>query len=91
MSFKAKDEMHLRPFESLMDDGIKLSLKLATIAFNIKSQLFRVLDSFNSSILRTYEEKKTHNMLFFMLEPRFKNLHFVSSYVGKKQGMSIVE
>jgi hypothetical protein len=38
MSFKAKDEMHLKPsFESLMDDDTKLSLELATIASNIKS------------------------------------------------------
>jgi hypothetical protein len=38
MSFKAKDEMHLKPsFESLMDDDNKLFLQLATIASNIKS------------------------------------------------------
>jgi hypothetical protein len=92
MSYKAKDEMHLRlSFESLMDDDTKLSLELTTITSNIKLELFTVLDSFFSLFLRTYEEKKMHNMLFFMLDLRFKNLHFVSSYVGKKQGVSIVE
>ncbi len=37
VSFKAKDEMHLKPsFESLMDDDIGLSLKLITFVSNIK-------------------------------------------------------
>jgi len=91
MSSKAKNEMHLRPsFESLMDDDIRLSLKLATLTSNIKSKVFGVLDSF-ISFLKTYEEKKAHNMLSLMLDPRFKNLLLVSSYVGKEQIMSIVE
>ncbi len=73
-----------------MDDDIGLSLKLTTLASNIKSKVFGVLDSF-LSFLRTYEEKKTHNMLFLMFDPRFKSLHLVSSYVGKEQRMFIVE
>ncbi len=52
--------------------------------------MFGVLDSF-LSFMKTYDEKKTNNMLSFMLDLRFKSLHFVSSYVGKKQGVSIVE
>jgi hypothetical protein len=44
MSFKARDEMHLRlSFESLMDNDIGLYLKLAAFAFNL---MFEVLDSF---------------------------------------------
>jgi len=43
------------------------------------------------SFLRTYEEKKTHIMLSLMLDSKFKNLHLVSSYVSKKEGVSIVE
>ncbi len=73
-----------------MDDDIRLYLKLATFAFNIKSKVFRFLDSF-LSFLRTYEKKKTHNMLSLMFDHRFKTFRLVSSYVGKKQKMSIVE
>jgi hypothetical protein len=58
MSFKARDEMHLRlSFESLMDDDIEFVYKLTTLGFNIKSLVFGVLDYF-FSFLRTYEEKK---------------------------------
>jgi hypothetical protein len=67
-----------------MDDDTRLSLKLATIAFNIKSKMFGVLDSF-LSLLKTYEEKKTHNFLSFMLNPKFKNLCLIFSYVKQEQ------
>ncbi len=91
MSFKARDEMHLRPyFQSLMDDDIGLFLELTTLASNIKLKVFGVLDSF-LSFLKTYEEKKTHNMLSLMLDLRLKSLHFVSSYVDKEQRAFIVE
>jgi hypothetical protein len=56
MSFKARDEMHLKlSFESLMDDDTRLYLKLLAFASNIKLEMFKVLDSF-LSFLRTYEE-----------------------------------
>jgi len=90
MNSKAKDEMHLKlSFEFLMDDDIRVSLKLATFASNIKLEVFGVLNFL--SFLRTYEEKKAHIMLSLMLDLRFKNLCLVSSYVGKEQGVSIVE
>ncbi len=91
MSFKIRDEMHLRPsFETRMDDDIGLSLKLATFASNIKLEVFGVLYSF-FSFLRTYEEKKACNILLFMFDLRLKKFRLVFSYVGKKQGMYIVE
>jgi hypothetical protein len=91
MSSKAKDEMHLKPFfESFMDDDNRLSLKLTIFASNIKLKLFGVLDFF-LSFLRTYENKKTHNMLSLILHLRFKRFCPVSSYVSKEQGVSIVE
>jgi hypothetical protein len=90
MSSKVKDGMHLKPFfESFMDDDTKFFLELATFASNIKLEVFGVLNFL--SFLRTYEEKKAHIMLSLMLDLRFKNLCLVSSYVGKKQGVSIVE
>jgi hypothetical protein len=41
--------------------------------------------------MRTYDEKKTHDMLVLVFNPRFKSLCLLSSYVGKEQGVSIVE
>jgi hypothetical protein len=41
--------------------------------------------------LTKYENKKTHNIIFLMLEPRFKSLHIISSFVGQEQGVSFVE
>jgi hypothetical protein len=85
MSFKTRDEMHLRPsFESFMYYNIGLSLKLTTFASNIKSKVFGVLDSF-LSFLKTYEEKKTHNMLSLMFDPRFKSLHLVFHMLVKSK------
>jgi hypothetical protein len=91
LSFKAKDEMNLRPsFEYLMDDNIGLSLESTTFASNIKSKVFGVLDFF-LSFLKTYEQKKAHNMMSLMFDHRLKSLCFVFSYVHKKQKMFIVE
>jgi hypothetical protein len=42
-------------------------------------------------LLKKYEEKKVCNMLSLMLDPRFKNLHLMSSFIGLEQGKSIGE
>jgi hypothetical protein len=49
--------------------------------------LFSILFSF----FKKHEEIRTHNMLFLMLDPSFKNLKLVSSLIGRKQGISIVQ
>jgi hypothetical protein len=49
-----------------------------------------VLDYF-FSFLNKYENRKAHNMIFLMLDPRFKNLHIISSFVGREQGVVFVE
>jgi hypothetical protein len=38
-----------------------------------------------------FEEKKAHNMLSLMLDPRFKSLCLVFSFIGREQGVAIVE
>jgi len=43
------------------------------------------------SFLRKYEERRSHNILSLMLDPRFKNLRSVSSLIGQEQGISIVQ
>jgi hypothetical protein len=37
------------------------------------------------------KKKKTHGMFFLMLDPRFKSLRLVSSFIGREQGISIIE
>jgi hypothetical protein len=49
----------------------------------------RVFDSF-LSFLKKFDERKTHNMLTLMLDPRFFFL-LMSSFIGNDQGMAIVE
>jgi hypothetical protein len=46
---------------------------------------------FFSFLLKKNEERKAHNMLSLMLDPRFKTLHLVSSLIGHEQGKAIIE
>ncbi len=43
------------------------------------------------SFLRKYEKRKTHNMFYLMVNPKFKNLDLVASFIGHEQGVAIVE
>ncbi len=36
-------------------------------------------------------KKLTHNLLFLMLDPTFKNLHLISSFIVLEHGKAIVE
>ncbi len=38
-----------------------------------------------------YDDKKSHNINFFMREPRIKNLQIISSFVGWEQGVIVKE
>jgi hypothetical protein len=40
---------------------------------------------------RKYEERKFHNVLCLMLNPRFNNFHLISSFIGREEGVNIVE
>jgi hypothetical protein len=66
-----------------MDDEEIVTLELSLLASNIKKDVVGILDFF-LTFLRSYEEKKTHNMFFLLLDPRFKGLCLVSSYVGRE-------
>jgi len=59
-------------------------------ASNIRREICGVLDGF-LSFLKKYEGNKTHNMLSLMLDPRFRSMRLVSSLIGRKQVISIVE
>jgi len=43
------------------------------------------------SFLKKYEKRKAHNMLSLMLDPRFKTLRIMSSFIGCEQVKAIVE
>jgi hypothetical protein len=65
-------------------------LELGFLASNIIKKVCGILDFF-FLFLKKYEEKKAHYMLFLMLNPKFKNLDLVSSFIGLEQSKSIVE
>jgi hypothetical protein len=91
MSLKLKEENKIIPsFESLMKDHSIIFYELFLLASNIRREVINVLDSF-LSFLKKYENKKAHNIYFLMLDPRFKSLHILSSFVGRVQGVVLVE
>ncbi len=69
--------------DSTLDDEIGgyLDVELIKLTINIKRQVILVLDPF-LCFLQKFEPKKTHNMLCLMLDPRYKNLHLISSFIG---------
>jgi hypothetical protein len=48
-----------------MDDDSTIILEFSLFAFNVKKEIFGVLDFF-LSFLRKYEKRKAHNMLLMM-------------------------
>jgi hypothetical protein len=69
-------------FENLMEDESSFANEWILLSSNIKKQVYGVL-KFSLSFLTKHEEKKTHNMISLMLDPRFKNLCVISSFVEK--------
>ncbi len=64
--------------------------ELISFASNIRKEVCVELESF-LSLLRKIEKKKAHNMFSLMLDLRFKSFCLVSSFIGREQGVSIVE
>jgi hypothetical protein len=64
--------------------------ELTSFASNIKKGICVVLESL-LSFLKKFEENKAHKMTFLMLDLRFKSFCLTSSFVGKEQGVVIVE
>jgi hypothetical protein len=73
-----------------MEDDSIIFNELSLLASNIRREVINVLDSF-LSFLKKYENRKAHNMISLMLDPRFKSLRIVSSFVGREQGVALVE
>jgi hypothetical protein len=84
MSSKLKEDVGIvQNLDQFMDNDFAITLELSLFVFNIKKEVCGVLDYF-LSFLKKYEEKKAHNMFSLMLNPQFKSLHLVSSFVGRK-------
>jgi hypothetical protein len=78
--------------DALIDgDDYGLNIESGTFAKSIiKKEIIKVIDFFLSFLTR-YNEKKTHNMLALMLDPRFKNLRLIFSFIGHEHGVAIVK
>jgi len=83
-------KQNISSFESLMENDSIIFNELSLMASNMKRKVINVLDSF-FSFLKKYENRKTHNMISFTLDLKSKNLHIVSSFVGREQGVAVVE
>ncbi len=91
MTLKLRGKNQVLPsFESLMDDDSIISDELSLLASNIRMEVINVLDFF-LSFLKVYDKKKSHNMISLMLDPKYKSLRIVSSFVGREQGVALVE
>jgi hypothetical protein len=91
MSLKLREENQVLPsFESLMDDYSIINDELFLLASNIRSEVINVMDFF-LSFLKAYDKRKTHNMISLMLDPRYKSLCIISSFVRREQGVALVE
>jgi hypothetical protein len=73
-----------------MEEEFVVALELGFLASNIKKKVCDVLNKF-LFFLRNFEEKKIHNMLYLMLDPRFKKLCSMSSFIGLEFSRAIVE
>jgi len=90
MSLKFREEIDLATFDNTIEEDGNVAYELSCLASNIQKEIIQVLDSF-FSFLKKNEERKAHNMLSLMLDPRFKILHLVSSLIGHEQEKAIAE
>jgi hypothetical protein len=91
MSLKLKEENKIiLSFESLMEVDSIVSNELSLLASNIRREVINMLNSF-LSFLKKHENKKFHNMIFLLLDPRFKSLHIIFSFIGREQRVALVK
>jgi hypothetical protein len=83
MKSKLKEEL-----DNLMEEDVVIVIELNLLISNIKREVCNVLDIF---FLKKFDERKTHNMLALMLDPRYKNLTIVFTFVGKVLGVVVKE
>ncbi len=79
--------MGLAPID---DDDFGWIIELGTFVKNIKKKIIGVINFF-ISFLRKYDERKTHNMQALMLDPRFKSLKSIFSFISYEHEVAIIE
>ncbi len=85
MNLKLMEENQVLPsFENLMDDDSIVNDELFLLASNFRKEVINVLDFF-LSLLKVYDKRKAHDMISLMLDPRYKGLRIVSSFVGRNK------
>ncbi len=74
MSFKLKGKNN-NPLvlDTLDEDDLDVGIELKSLIVNMKREMCGVIDFF-FSFLTKYNEKRTHNMLFLMLDSKYKCL-----------------
>ncbi len=75
---------------SLINDDFEITFELSLFTSNIKREVCVVLDSF-LSYFKKIEKKEAHNILYLMIDSRFKSPCLVSSFVGQEEDVSIVD
>jgi hypothetical protein len=89
-SFKLKEQINNLPIlDKLVEDDLSTNIKLRNLAMNMKKEICGIIDYFFS--LTKYDEMKAHNMLFLLLDSKYKSLKLISSFIGCEQGEIIVE
>jgi hypothetical protein len=63
---------------------------LGTFVKNMKKKIIGVINYF-ISFLRKYDERITHNLQVLMLDPRFKSLKLIFSFIGCEHEVAITE
>jgi hypothetical protein len=73
MTRKLTKEVEMNLFvNGLMEKSVIIGVELDLLASNKMKEVFGVLDAF-LSLLKKFDEKKTHNMFALMLDMRYKN------------------
>jgi hypothetical protein len=73
-----------------MEEDFNVAFELICLASNIRKEVCGVINSF-LSFLKKFDKRKIHYMLALTLDTRLKILRLVSSFIGRDQGITIIE
>jgi hypothetical protein len=91
MSLKLREENEILPsFKTLINENSIVNDELSLLISNIRREVIIVMDSF-LSFSKVYDKRKIHNMISLMLDHKYKSLCILSSFVGRGQGVALIE
>jgi len=73
-----------------MEEDFGVALELICFVSFIRKKVWGILNSF-LSFLKKNDERKTHNILVLMLNPRFKSFCFGFYFISHDQQVTIIE